>query len=243
MRLRRFARLLAALAWLAAPAAAEPLSPEAVLDAFSRIAFGNEYVAEADPRLQKWVAPIRWRSYEAAPLTQAERDFFERHIARLARLTGHEFAPAGSWPEANYVVYFVEEAGYEAAIARHLAPGRRHLLARLAATSCIGVQRNHRVTHALEYALAIIPVERARARGLVESCIAEETTQLMGLPNDSDAVADTLFNDKSAARDLTALDETLLRLLYHPRLAAGMRRPEALGIARAVLPGLLSSSR
>lgn len=242
----RFLGLLLAL--LAAPAAApvaasEPPAPEAVLEAFSRIAFGNEYVAEADPRLQKWVQPIRWRAYEAVPLEPAEREFLERHIARLARLTGREFAPAESWPEANFIVYFVSESQYEAAIERHLAPARRHLLARLAATACLGVQRNHRVTHALEYALAIIPVERARARGLVTSCIAEETTQLLGLPNDSDAVPDTLFNDKSAARDLTPLDELLVRLLYHPHLVTGMRRAEALAVAREVLPGILASSR
>lgn len=227
----------------ATPSAAETLSAEKMLDAFARIAFGNEHEPDADPRLQKWVSPIRWRAYEAVPLTEGERGFFNRHIERLAGLTGLDFAPAESWPDANFIVYFVEEAGYEAALARHLDPNRRHLLPRLAATTCAGVQRNHRVTHALEYALAIIPVERARARGLVEACIAEETTQLLGLPNDADDVADTLFNDKGNARDLTPLDAMLVRLLYHRRLQPGMRRAEALAVARGVLPGLLATSR
>jgi len=244
MRLRRFCAVLVALtAFAAMPARTEPLSAERVLDAFSRIAFGNEHEPEADPRLQKWVSPIRWRAYEAVPLTAAERAFFHRHIARLARLTGLEFTPAESWPEANFVIYFVEDSGYEAALGRHLAPSRRHLLPRLAAATCVGVQRNDRITHAIEYAMAIIPVERARARGLLEACIAEETTQLLGLPNDSEGVADTLFNDVGGARDLTPLDEMLVRLLYHRRLQPGMRRPEALSAAGGVLPGLLRTSR
>lgn len=243
MRLRRFCALLLALLAFAAPSRAEPLSAEKVLDAFARIAFGNEHEPVADPRLQKWTAPIRWRAYEAVPLTAVERDFFHRHIERLARLTGLEFTPAESWPEANFIVYFVEESGYEAALGRHLAPNRRHLLPRLAAATCTGIQRSHRVTHVLEYAMAIIPVERARAKGLVESCIAEETTQLLGLPNDSDDVPDSLFNDVGAARDLTPLDEMLVRLLYHSRLRPGMRRAEALGVARDVLPALLRTSR
>lgn len=243
MRLCRFCAAL--FVWAAAAAApiAEPLTAEKVLDAFARIAFGNEHEPAADPRLQKWASPIRWRAYEAVPLTTAERDFFHRHIERLARLTGLEFTPAESWPEANFVVYFVEESGYEAALGRHLAPSRRHLLPRLAAATCTGIQRGHRVTHVLEYAMAIIPVERARAKGLMESCIAEETTQLLGLPNDSDDVPDTLFNDVGAARDLTPLDEMLLRLLYHPRLQPGMRRAEALAVARGLLPALLGSVR
>lgn len=245
MRLRLLARNLAALALLSAPpaSAAELPAPAAILDAFAKIAFGNEYVAEADPRLQKWTKPIRWRAYEAVVLDAAERAFLARHITRLARLTGHDFAPAESWPEANFVVYFVSEQHYEAAIERYLAPDRRHLLPRLAGTACLGVQRNHRLTHEIEYAVAIVPVERARARGLMQSCIAEETTQLLGLPNDSDSIPGTLFNDKGGARDLTPLDEMLVRLLYHPRLRAGMRRGEALAIGREVLPALMPAGR
>ena len=242
-RLRLFTAALVALVCLASPARAETPTPAAVLDAFAKIAFGNEYTVEPDPRLQKWAKPIRWRAYEAVALDDGERAFLARHIARLAGLTGLEFTPAESWPEANFVLYFVAEAEYESAIRRHLDPGRRHLLPRFAETACLGLPRHHRLTHEIEYAIALIPVERARARGLMRSCIAEETTQMLGLRNDSDAVPGTLFNDKGTARDLTPLDEAMVRLLYHPRLRPGMRRDEALAAARAVLPGLLSGGR
>lgn len=243
MRLRRFwaaALLVAALPMGAA--AGEPPTDAAILEAFGKIAFGEEFVTDADPRLQKWTQPIRWRSYEYVPLADDERAFLDRHIARLARLTGHDVAPAPTWPESNFIILFVAEDRYEATIERYIAPNRRHLLARLAQTACLGLARHHRLTFEIELAVAIIPVERARARGLVQSCIAEETTQVLGLLNDVE-IPGTLFNDSGAARDLTPLDEMLVRLLYDPILKAGMRRDEALAAARAVLPKLRASSR
>jgi len=247
VRLRRFGRLVALVLLLAPAARAEVPAVAAAdavfLDAFAKIAFGNEFVAESDPRLQKWAQPIRWRSYEYVALNDAERGFLAAHIARLQRLTGLEFVPAESWPEANFIILFVSDDRYPAMIERYLAPGRRHLLPRLAATACLGVLRHHRLTFEIEHAVAIIPLDRARARGLATSCIAEETTQVLGLLNDSDEVAGTLFNDRGDARDLTPLDELLVRLLYHPRLRAGMRRPEALKVAREVLPALRAAGR
>jgi hypothetical protein len=246
VRLRRFwgALIVAALPFAALPstAAAEPPADAAILDAFGKIAFGNEFVAEADPRLQKWVQPIRWRSYTELPLESGERDFLERHLERLARLTGLDFAEASRWPDANFGILFVSEDRYEYWIERYMAPSRRHMLARLSRTSCLGFLRHHRTTFEIEFAVAIIPVERARARGLMHSCIAEETTQVLGLLNDAE-VPGTLFNDSGDARDLTPLDEMLVRLLYDPSLKAGMRRDEALAAARAALQRLRASPR
>jgi DUF2927 family protein len=241
VRLRRLLGLLL-MAALAGRAAAEPPSDAAILDAFAKIAFGDELVPDPDPRLQKWVQPIRWRSYEYIALEESERAFLERHIARLARLTAHDFAPAPSWPEANFVILFVAEERYEATIARYLAPHRRHLLPRLAAATCAGLVQHHRVTFAIEFAVAIIPLDRARAHGLAASCIAEETTQVLGLPNDTD-LPGTLFNDAAKARDLTPLDEMLVRLLYDTRMKPGMRRDEALAVVREALPGLRAPRR
>ncbi len=236
MRLRRFGAAVL-LAALPLSATAEPPADAAILDAFGKIAFGNEFVAEADPRLQKWTQPIRWRSYVELPLESGEREFLEAHLARLRRLTGLDFAEAYRWPDTNFGILFVAEDRYAYWIERYIEPSRRHMLARLARTACLGFFRHHRLTFEIEFAVAIIPVERARARGLMRSCIAEETTQVLGLLNDAE-VPGTLFNDSGDARDLTPLDEMLVRLLYHPALRAGMKRGEALAAARAALPQL-----
>jgi hypothetical protein len=241
VRLRRFWGALF-LVLLPAAAAAEPPADAAILDAFGKIAFGNEFVPEADPRLQKWTQPVRWRSYAELPLESGERDFLERHLARLQRLTGLDFAEAYRWPETNFGILFVADDRYAYWIERYMAPSRRHMLARLARTSCLGFLRHHRTTFEIEFAVAIIPVERARARGLMRSCIAEETTQVLGLLNDAE-VPGPLFNDSGEARDLTPLDEMLVRLLYHPPHRAGMRRGEALAAALLALPRLRAGPR
>src|SRR5690349_18709337 len=130
VRLRRFWAALV-VASLPLAASAEPPSDAAVLDAFGRIAFGEENVPDADPRIQKWTQAIRWRAYEALPLDEGDRAFLGNHMERLARLTGLDIAPAPSWPDANFIVLFVAEERYEATILRYLAPSRRHLLGRL----------------------------------------------------------------------------------------------------------------
>ncbi len=74
----------------------------------------------------------------------------------------------------------------------------------------------------IKHATIIIPVDRARAHGKLLSCVVEELTQIMGLPNDSDKVFPSIFNDKSHDDFLSGLDYVLLKLLYHPRIKIGM---------------------
>jgi hypothetical protein len=78
-------------------------------------------------------------------------------------------------------------------------------------------KKNH-----ISQATVIIPVDRARAHAKLLACIVEELTQVMGLPNDSDRVFPSIFNDKSTEDYLSGLDFILLKLLYHPSLHAGM---------------------
>jgi hypothetical protein len=226
----------------AAAAAEAPPRAAVILDAFAKIAFGTEFTRNPDPRLHKWAGPVRWRAEEHVALDAGERAFLDRHIKRLARLTGLDFVPAAGRRDANFLILFVPEGRYRAAIERHIVPAHRVLLPRLAGTSCLGFLTSDRSTDEIESAVSIIPIERARARGLVRSCIAEETTQVLGLRNDSSAVSGTLFDDNGTARDLTALDVILLRLLYHPTLRAGMNRADALAAARDALPGILAAA-
>ena len=80
-----------------------------------------------------------------------------------------------------------------------------------------------------------IPSDRAASAGKLPHCIVEETTQLLGLPNDSDEVVPSIFDDRSVLDALSEHDKVLVRLLYDRRLTAGMPREEALAAARAIL--------
>lgn len=62
---------------------------------------------------------------------------------------------------------------------------------------------------------------------------------MMGLPNDSDKVFPSIFNDNSIDSFLTGLDYVLLKMAYHPALKAGMSSDEV----RAALPLALKALR
>lgn len=57
----------------------------------------------------------------------------------------------------------------------------------------------------------------------------------MGLPNDSDLVFPSIFNDKTPNDLLTGLDSLLLQMLYHPDLEAGMSILEVLPVIRNIV--------
>ena len=60
------------------------------------------------------------------------------------------------------------------------------------------------------------------------SCAVEEITQILGLPNDSNAVKPSIFNDSSQYFELTEHDRWLLRALYQKDITPGMSRNETL---------------
>jgi hypothetical protein len=93
--------------------------------------------------------------------------------------------------------------------------------------------------HEISRATIIIPVDYSRAKGRFLDCVVEEFTQVMGLPNDSDKVFPSIFNDNSIDSFLTGLDYVLLKMAYHPALKAGMSSDEI----RAALPIALADLR
>ena len=72
----------------------------------------------------------------------------------------------------------------------------------------------------------------------MRACVVEELTQVLGLPNDSDAVKPSIFNDQSRYFELTDHDRRMLKVLYDPRITPGMPRNEALRQGRLILDEL-----
>jgi hypothetical protein len=104
---------------------------------------------------------------------------------------------------------------------------------------CLGVLSTSRRSGRITRAVVIIPVDRARARGKLPACVVEELTQVLGLPNDSEKVFPSVFNDRSIDDFLTGLDVLLLKMLYDPRIKPGMdlatTRPLAQQIATELI--------
>lgn len=195
---------------------------------------GGEGSRRAKPLL-RWEEPVRMQvifgqSVDATQ-RQADRRAIRRYAARLGAVTGHEIAQVGE--AANFHVLVVSEAerrSLEKQLPR-LVPGISDWMVKTVAR----MRRNHLCMVIAEphadpsrgYRRAIAIVRAEHPERMRASCIEEELAQGMGLPNDCPAAEPSIFNDDQEYALLTARDEVLLRMLYHPDLASGMRISEA----------------
>lgn len=232
-----FALLLAAFA----PSSARAQTDAQIVRFFDTIALGNEIVKVADPRVHKWTGPVRYFIDEQVNLGPLVRDDLEKHLAKLSRLTRLRFERVNRRADANYRIIFTSLSNFGRTIAANSDPGGQRYLERLTGANCIGVYKVQPPTNAIVSAFIVIPVDHVMSKGLMYRCLVEETTQVMGLPNDDDNVEPSVFNDRSRLDELTWIDELLLRILYDPRMPAGARRDEALAIARQIVPQLRNS--
>jgi hypothetical protein len=87
--------------------------------------------------------------------------------------------------------------------------------------------------HIHEQALAMIRAEHPPV--LKEACFHEEIAQGLGLHNDNPAAHPSIFNDDDEFALLTEQDALLLRILYDPRLPAGIELHEAQPILKQLI--------
>lgn len=225
-----------------------PFTAEMLARNFEQIVFFNEYattlVAQGQAgTLRRWKEPVRIGVEFGAsvPPSQRMRDRTDvrNYAARLARATGHPISDAGT---PNFIVFFVSEDDRVDTLNQR-------------ATSLPGVTRanltavrdlpNDAYCAVAAYATgedrstytAAVAVIRAENPDLLRlSCIHEELAQALGLANDSPAARPSIFNDDDEFALLTDHDETLLGMLYDPRLSPGQSleaaRPLVLDLAR-----------
>jgi len=243
-KIGKLAILLVAVsaAFSAFRADAGELSNAEILRNFDVIAFQNEVRNIPNPRVTKWVRPIRaYKQFDETIAPEME-DFLDKHMRRLADVTGLDIEYVNDAQSANFLIIFTRRADYLPTALKHVKPGERgvprDIARRLSRTNCLGVFSVRPSNSELEHAVVVIPVDHVLARGLMTRCIVEETTQSLGLPNDSDDANPSVFNDTSRLKDLSAHDLLLLRLLYHPDLEVGTPRRAALLTAARLLPQL-----
>ncbi|WP_232313516.1 DUF2927 domain-containing protein [Enterovibrio coralii] len=142
----------------------------------------------------------------------------------LSRVTGHNIQVVHSPQQANLRMVFTRQSRWEKET-RELWPSQDDFpfhgavcMAHISVSSKTEIRK----------ALIVIPVDLARERGKLFACVVEELTQVMGLPNDSDKVFPSIFNDASKNNLLTPLDITLLRLLYSSEVKAGMTEEQVM---------------
>ncbi len=230
--------------WLAAlpAAAAERPSPQELAAFFTDVVFGAEYAKTGSTEIKKWLEPIRIRVSEMEGRMIDKPDggkelkldklkpkpehiaLIRKHLKTLLRLTGIKSESAkkvGKPP--NFFIKFVPRLAMHAPfLVKDVDPP---LLKKLAAPGVC-----YFLTAAKKGLIvwATIVVNNALPPEAMDACLLEELTQSLGLPNDSDLVKPSVFNNAATPRELNRTDIILIRTLYDRRLPPGMIKRQAL---------------
>jgi Protein of unknown function (DUF2927) len=231
-----------------------PYTDRMLAENFMRIALYDEYRRgnggfvreETESRLRRWEGPVRIgvRFGASVPPDRQATDLarIASFAARLSAITGHPIGLDDANP--NFLIHVVSEDEREA-----LGPKVRAALPSLSAGDVAGITNMPRTTYCLVYALSAgnsgaysraFAVIRSEHPDLLRlSCLHEELTQGLGLPNDSPRARPSIFNDDEEFALLTDHDELLLRMLYSPELRPGMSPDEARPIVETLARRLM----
>ena len=232
----RIARCLGVAAALLVPQpvsrADDALSNAHVLANLMEIVFGSEFVGEDSNVVRKWTVPLRIAIYAKGP--ERYRAVVEPVLQQLRELTGLDIqlvdrsAPA----QTGYILILGREQFYAYAES-HLSPGKNPRTNTY--LDCFGIFAADR-GGVINELTAVIP--ELAGDGTKRSCVIEEVTQALGLPNDSFTVKPSIFNDDDQYQDLTWQDELFLRVLYDARVRPGMTRAAFEPLAKRIVDEL-----
>ncbi|HBQ44629.1 MAG TPA: hypothetical protein DD716_03140, partial [Thiomicrospira sp.] len=98
--------------------------------------------------------------------------------------TEHDNGPSKANQAENLNIVFVQDKFYKQAINYFTKSSVKNIHKE---SNCMATINTNSQSE-IQSATVIIPIDHAMSRGLLVSCIVEELTQVMGLPNDSDWV-------------------------------------------------------
>ncbi|MGL6446626.1 DUF2927 domain-containing protein [Aeromonas veronii] len=206
-----------------------------LVESFMAIAMEREYGEARQTRFARWQQPIRLQLINESGDKPLQADVVKVQAAHLARITGHSISMVAAKPNLTLIM---TDYSKMKSWANRTMGGDPSVKMALKEGLCLANFATN-AKHEISRATIIIPVDYSRAKGRFLDCVVEEFTQVMGLPNDSDKVFPSIFNDNSIDSFLTGLDYVLLKMAYHPALKAGMSSDEI----RAALPIALADLR
>ncbi len=238
-------RFLIALILILGPISAwaeEDFSNADLLRNFDVIAFGNEYTGRKYEIVRKWAKPvlmgIQGKDYPAHLET-----FIEDVAKDLSETTGHRIELYYSFAKqkagklaadfdrkrVNVILYYMDDKDLPKELAKYWQGDEDKVRWMVRNSTCFA----NYFTKKGEIVAAVIAFPSRHPVSYHRACAVEEITQILGLPNDSNAVKPSIFNDSSRYFELTEHDRWLLRALYQPEIKPGMPRAEALRLALA----------
>ena len=143
-------------------------------------------------------------------------------------------APDFDRTKINLILYYLPVEKIPNRLSRYFDNDEAKVKKMIEVSTCFakfGTKKNK-----IRWAIAVFPSHHPQ--DYMRACVVEEMTQVLGLPNDSNAVKPSIFNDQSRYFELTPHDRLMVRMLYNPRITVGMPRGQALREATAILDEL-----
>ena len=228
-----FGLLFASVAAVAEAADAPWKSPDFLVGSFVELALRNSYSTRQNP-VRKWMTPVRYFIVHRVGDEELHRELVDAHFQHLSRITGLSILPAESRAAANFMVVLTSEERLESELPRYFGSGpvrqNEMLIRHSLCMASFATERRGSIVRAT----AMIPVDAARARSDLASCVVEELTHAMGLGNDTLRPLPSIFSHKLNLAFLTGLDYLMLKMLYHPRIKPGMSEKSALPVLKSI---------
>lgn len=185
---------------------------DAAITYFLEVALGSEY-GSSEAVVHKWAAPMRLR-VEGAP-TEADQATLDAVMETVNAITGQPTLERVTDGSANATIHFTPPHSF-AAIEPNYVPGNLGFFW----VNWTGQDDIFRAT-ILVASTEITQQERAHL-------IREEVTQSLGLMNDSNRYAASIFYAPwTTVTAYAPIDSTLIEMLYLPQITAGMSDAEA----------------
>lgn len=205
----------------------DPPAPTGLADRFELIAFYDEATGDEIP-LERWDEDIR--VIPASNITLQYWDDIQAFLGTLDRLLPQSVGIAGDDDEPNLILLIERPKELARFVLR--SPNFQGL-AEMMPFVCGALPFSANDDSVIT--ASVVMVDATFGDGQIRRCIAQELAQSIGLPNDIDDPDGTVFSSNSTRETLSESDEQLIRILYDPRLSAGMRRAEAMPIVREIV--------
>jgi len=204
---------------------------------FFDIALKGEY-SQLPPVLKKWEEPLRvWVYQEGDSSNESYYTYLlHRHFRLLSALTGLNIQFESNKALSNVKVYIAPTQRLESILLKDF----NREVELLGEVVCFGSIRYGLKDAVIKKGFIFVPSDAFNLNNILP-CVIEETTQMLGLLNDSKFARNTIFSDQTPDKYLTGLDYILLRLMYHPDLKSGMSSVELSPIIRRQLNKMMLS--
>ncbi len=204
-----------------APTPASDIRNDEALSYFSEIALKSEYGGDAfEGIVRRWEEPIRFEIN--GKYTQEDYAVLVHHFEALKAIDG---MPDISIVESggNYVVHFVPLAQMASVVPGYVEGNWGFVN--------LSWDERGRISRATVGIATDVTSQVQR-----DHLILEETTQGLGLLNDSPRYMDSIYQvEWTEVQSLTPMDWLLVKMLYSPVVRAGMKQDEALPALKAWL--------